>query len=209
VLAWLARLGEGASGQCADWLLQHQQHGARPAAPAGGNPARGNPAGGNPAAAAAASPVDSWRRRGPDSAAGAALAASATAGADAVLVFLPGIKEITTVQELLLGAPEFSREPSRSWVLPLHSTVPPEDQRRVFMRPPPGVRKIVLATNIAETAITIDDIGFVVDTGRMKENRYDPLKARRRRTPLLGTLRIALHSYRFRRCVRTSCERHV
>lgn len=39
-----------------------------------------------------------------------------------------------------------------------------------------GVRKIVLATNIAETAITIDDVAFVVDTGRMKELRYDPLR---------------------------------
>ena len=46
----------------------------------------------------------------------------------------------------------------------------------MFTRPPPGVRKVVLATNIAETAITIDDVAFVVDTGRMKENRYDPLK---------------------------------
>jgi HrpA-like RNA helicase len=54
--------------------------------------------------------------------------------------------------------------------------VPPEEQRRVFIRPPPGVRKIVLATNIAETAITVDDVGFVVDTGRMKENRYDPMR---------------------------------
>ena len=54
--------------------------------------------------------------------------------------------------------------------------MPPEDQRLVFQRPPRGVRKVVLATNIAETAITIDDIGFVVDTGRMKENRYDPLR---------------------------------
>ena len=91
---------------------------------------------------------------------------------DAILVFLPGIKEITTVLEMLLSTPEFNREPARSWVLPIHSTIPPEDQRLVFTRPPPGVRKVVLATNIAETAITIDDVAFVVDTGRMKENRY-------------------------------------
>jgi len=95
---------------------------------------------------------------------------------DAILVFLPGLKEITTLLEMLLDHPAFGREPQRSWVLPLHSTLPPDDQRRVFLRPPPGqnVRKVVLATNIAETAITIDDIGFVVDTGRMKETRYDP-----------------------------------
>lgn len=60
--------------------------------------------------------------------------------------------------------------------MPLHSTLPPDDQRRVFLRPPPelGARKVVLATNIAETAITVDDVGFVIDTGRMKETRYDP-----------------------------------
>jgi ATP-dependent RNA helicase DHX57 len=95
---------------------------------------------------------------------------------NAILVFLPGIKEITTVQEMLTMSPAFRQEPARSWVLPIHSTIPPEEQRLVFTRPPPGVRKVVLATNIAETAITIDDVAFVVDTGRMKENRYDPLK---------------------------------
>jgi hypothetical protein len=91
---------------------------------------------------------------------------------NAILVFLPGIKEITTLQELLCNSPAFRMEPARSWVLPIHSTIPPEEQRLVFTRPPPGVRKVVLATNIAETAITIDDVAFVVDTGRMKENRW-------------------------------------
>ncbi len=94
----------------------------------------------------------------------------------AVLVFLPGIKEITTLHEMLLASPTFRSSPAKDWVLPIHSTIPPEEQRLVFARPPKGVRKVVLATNIAETAITIDDVAFVVDTGRMKENRFDPLK---------------------------------
>jgi len=94
--------------------------------------------------------------------------------ADAVLVFLPGLKEITALQEELARNPAFNREPNASWVLPLHSTVPPEDQRKVFEHAPAGVTKVVLATNIAETAVTIDDVAFVIDTGRMKENRYDP-----------------------------------
>tara|TARA_B100000780_G_scaffold256704_1_gene206048 strand:- start:549 stop:938 length:390 start_codon:yes stop_codon:yes gene_type:complete len=61
-------------------------------------------------------------------------------------------------------------------VLPLHSSLPPEEQRRVFDRPPPGVRKVVLTTNIAETAITVDDVAYVIDTGRMKEKRFDPAR---------------------------------
>jgi len=93
-----------------------------------------------------------------------------------VLVFLPGFKEIQAVHEALLATPRFSAEPHRAWLLPLHSTLPPEDQRRVFERPPAGVRKVVLATNIAETSVTIDDVVFVVDCARMKEKRYDPAR---------------------------------
>ena len=50
-----------------------------------------------------------------------------------------------------LEAPSSGFKRAKYSVLPLHSMVPPADQRRVFVRPPPGVRKIVLATNIAET----------------------------------------------------------
>lgn len=47
------------------------------------------------------------------------------------------------------------------------------DQKAIFQQPPLGVRKIVLATNIAETSITINDIVHVVDSGLHKEERYD------------------------------------
>ena len=48
-------------------------------------------------------------------------------------------------------------------------------QRLIFDRPPDGVRKIVLATNMAETSITINDVVFVVDCGKAKETSYDAL----------------------------------
>jgi ATP-dependent RNA helicase DHX57 len=91
----------------------------------------------------------------------------------AVLVFLPGLKEIMTAYELLLAAAVFQRGNAKDWVLPLHSTLSSEEQKRIFNRPPPGTTKVVLATNIAETSITIDDVVFVIDSGRMKETRYD------------------------------------
>ena len=89
----------------------------------------------------------------------------------AVLVFMPGMREIGALHNMTSDR----ANASRLRVLPLHSSLAPADQRRVFDRPPPGSRKVVIATNIAETSITIDDIVFVVDSGRVKENRYDAL----------------------------------
>lgn len=48
-------------------------------------------------------------------------------------------------------------------------------QKLIFDRPPPNIRKIVLATNMAEASITINDIVFVVDCGKAKETTYDAL----------------------------------
>ena len=101
---------------------------------------------------------------------------SSGGGGDCILVFLPGLKEITAAHEQLTSWGPLAVEPQRGWVLPLHGSLSSEEQRRIFQRPPAGVRKIVLATNIAETSITIDDCGFVVDCGRMKETRYDPAR---------------------------------
>eukprot|EP00897_Mesotaenium_endlicherianum_P008609 jgi/Mesen1/7777/ME000408S06884 len=93
--------------------------------------------------------------------------------AGAILVFLPGIGEIQALHDRLAASRRFGGA-ALQWLIPLHSTVAPADQKRAFQRPPPGVRKVVLATNIAETSITIDDVVFVVDTGKLKENRFDP-----------------------------------
>ncbi|OLN86335.1 ATP-dependent RNA helicase DHX29 [Colletotrichum chlorophyti] len=88
----------------------------------------------------------------------------------AILVFLPGIAEIRTLNDLLSGDPSFSS----NWLIyPLHSTIATDDQEAAFLVPPPGVRKIVLATNIAETGITIPDVTCVIDTGKHREMRFD------------------------------------
>ena len=89
----------------------------------------------------------------------------------AVLVFLPGLAEIRAMADRLAALP--AARAGRLHILPLHSSVSAADQRRVFDRPPPGVRKVVLATNIAETSITIDDVVYCVDSGKHRERRHD------------------------------------
>lgn len=75
----------------------------------------------------------------------------------AILVFLPGWEDINRTRGRLL-ADAFFRDNSKFVIISLHSMVPSVEQRKVFKRPPLGCRKIVLSTNIAETAITIDDV---------------------------------------------------
>lgn len=62
--------------------------------------------------------------------------------------------------------------PLSSVVYPLHSSLSSEQQQCVFQKPPMGVTKIIISTNIAETSITIDDVVYVIDSGKMKEKRY-------------------------------------
>ncbi len=92
------------------------------------------------------------------------------------LVFLPGMGEIAAMQDRLTSNRALSG--CVDWVLPLHSTVAPASQKRAFRQPSEaeraqGCRKIVLATNIAETSLTIEDVVVVVDVGKVKERRYD------------------------------------
>ena len=84
-----------------------------------------------------------------------------------VLVFLPGAEEIRAVQEQL-------GEPEGCAVLPLYGAMPFADQRRAIRPLKGSERKVVLATSIAETSLTIEDIRVVVDTGRARRARFDP-----------------------------------
>ena len=89
---------------------------------------------------------------------------------NAILVFLPGIAEIRRLNDAISSHPTFNT----GWqIFTLHSSIASEDQERAFLVPPPGIRKIVIATNIAETGITIPDVTAVVDVGKEKTMRFD------------------------------------
>ncbi|KAK2413013.1 RNA helicase family protein [Trifolium repens] len=96
-------------------------------------------------------------------------------GEGAILVFLPGVFEINHLHDKLAASYQFGG-PSSDWIIPLHSSVASTEQKKVFLRPPGNIRKVVIATNIAETSITIDDVIYVIDCGKHKENRYNPQK---------------------------------
>lgn len=77
----------------------------------------------------------------------------------AILIFLPGLAEISTLLDLLQNSGDLRRRvgtSARLRILPLHSSLSTEQQQQIFERPPSGVRKIILSTNIAETSITVD-----------------------------------------------------
>ena len=100
-----------------------------------------------------------------------------TSSTGAILVFLPGLDEIVKVDELLrrglLGV-DFTDQ-SKFKLSMLHSSIG-SGQTEVFNPVPAGCRKIILATNIAETSITIPDVQYVIDTGKLREKQYDQLR---------------------------------
>jgi ATP-dependent helicase HrpB len=84
-----------------------------------------------------------------------------------VLVFLPGAREIRRVQSLIEATPDIR-------VLPLFGELSPEDQDAALAPSSPGTRKVVLATNIAETSLTIQGVRVVVDSGLVRRSMFDP-----------------------------------
>ncbi|KAK7735596.1 hypothetical protein SLS53_007510 [Cytospora paraplurivora] len=93
----------------------------------------------------------------------------------AVLVFFPGLTEIQAIEKIfktqsVLGV-DLSDETKYKLFL-LHSSIP-DSQRTVFEKAPKGVRKVILSTNIAETSVTIPDVQYVIDTGKVRQVQYD------------------------------------
>ncbi|XP_050431299.1 ATP-dependent DNA/RNA helicase DHX36 isoform X2 [Adelges cooleyi] len=89
----------------------------------------------------------------------------------AILVFLSGWDQISKLTRILRD--KGFGNTSRYIMIPLHSMLPTVSQKSVFDPPPRGVRKIILSTNIAETSVTIDDVVYVINNGRMKLKGYE------------------------------------
>ncbi|RCN26083.1 helicase protein, partial [Ancylostoma caninum] len=92
-----------------------------------------------------------------------------------ILVFLTGQEEIDTSCEVLYERMKaLGPDVPELIILPVYGALPSEMQTRIFDPAPPGKRKVVIATNIAETSLTIDGIYYVVDPGFVKQKIYNP-----------------------------------
>jgi pre-mRNA-splicing factor ATP-dependent RNA helicase DHX15/PRP43 len=93
-------------------------------------------------------------------------------GVGDILVFLCGEEEIVNACSEIEARADCSAKPLL--VLPLYSSLPMPEQRKVFPPAPEGVRKVIVSTNISETSVTIDGVVYVVDPGLFKQKLYNP-----------------------------------
>ncbi|XP_068697159.1 pre-mRNA-splicing factor ATP-dependent RNA helicase DHX16-like [Montipora foliosa] len=92
-----------------------------------------------------------------------------------ILVFLTGQEEIEASQELLQERTrKLGSKIKELIILPIYANLPSDLQAKIFEPTPPGARKVILATNIAETSLTIDGIIYVIDPGFCKQKSYNP-----------------------------------
>lgn len=92
-----------------------------------------------------------------------------------VLVFFTGQEEIEAAEEILKERTKgLGSKIGELIICPIYGNLPTELQSKIFESTPVGARKIVLATNIAETSLTVDGIKYVVDTGLVKQKSYNP-----------------------------------
>lgn len=98
-----------------------------------------------------------------------------TQGKGDILIFLTGQDEIEAAeQEIAETAKKLGNRVKELVICPIYANLPSELQAKIFEPTPEGARKVVLATNIAETSLTIDGIVYVIDPGYVKENVYNP-----------------------------------
>ncbi|KAF8362245.1 mog-4 [Pristionchus pacificus] len=91
-----------------------------------------------------------------------------------ILVFLTGQEEIETVMESLIErTKQLAGKVKELIILPIYANLPSDMQAKIFEPTPPNARKVILATNIAETSVTIDGICYVIDPGFSKQNSFD------------------------------------
>ncbi|CAH0016164.1 unnamed protein product [Clonostachys rhizophaga] len=91
-----------------------------------------------------------------------------------ILVFMTGQEDIEITCELVQKRLDALNDPPKLSILPIYSQMPADLQAKIFDRAAPGVRKCIVATNIAETSLTVDGIKYVVDAGYSKMKVYNP-----------------------------------
>ncbi|KAI9806892.1 MAG: DEAH-box RNA helicase prp16 [Piccolia ochrophora] len=124
-------------------------------------------------------PVDVQFSRSPcedyvDSAVKQVLAIHVSQGPGDILVFMTGQEDIEITCELVEERLRLLNDPPKLSILPIYSQMPADLQAKIFEKASPGVRKVVVATNIAETSLTVDGIMYVVDAGYSKLKVYNP-----------------------------------
>ncbi|KAI0147866.1 P-loop containing nucleoside triphosphate hydrolase protein [Hypoxylon sp. NC0597] len=124
-------------------------------------------------------PVDIMFHRSPvedyvDQAVQQVLAIHVSMGPGDILVFMTGQEDIECTCELVRERLDALNDPPKLSILPIYSQMPADLQAKIFDRAPPGVRKCIVATNIAETSLTVDGIMYVVDAGYSKLKVYNP-----------------------------------
>ncbi|KAL8695862.1 MAG: hypothetical protein Q9224_003112 [Gallowayella concinna] len=124
-------------------------------------------------------PVDIQYSRSPcedyvDSAVKQVLAIHVSQPAGDILVFMTGQEDIEITCELVDERLKMLNDPPKLSILPIYSQMPADLQAKIFDKAAPGVRKVIVATNIAETSLTVDGIMYVVDAGFSKLKVYNP-----------------------------------
>lgn len=124
-------------------------------------------------------PVDIQFSRTPcedyvDSAVKQVLAIHVSQGPGDILVFMTGQEDIEITCELVAERLKMLSDPPKLSILPIYSQMPADLQAKIFDKAAPGVRKVIVATNIAETSLTVDGIMYVVDAGFSKLKVYNP-----------------------------------